>query len=164
MFSVGKSLICFKNCTACIMQSWARLMGTTKFCGHVWILRRSILSFWTSKIGKVFTLTVVSLLSLVYSDSLLFIISIYRCRKLPKALKEWQAFLDLKKTIDDFNESCPLLEMMANKSMKRRHWDRIATLTGHQFDVESVTFTLQSIMEAPLLIHKDDIEVCCQFA
>ncbi|KAM4579488.1 dynein axonemal heavy chain 8-like, partial [Fundulus diaphanus] len=84
-----------------------------------------------------------------------------RCRKLPKALKEWQAFLDLKKTIDDFNESCPLLEMMANKSMQRRHWDRIATLTGHHFDVESVTFKLRNIMEAPLLTYKDDIEDIC---
>ncbi|KAK5607192.1 Dynein heavy chain 8, axonemal [Crenichthys baileyi] len=84
-----------------------------------------------------------------------------RCRKLPKALKEWQAFLDLKRTIDDFSESCPLLEMMANKSMKRRHWDRIASLTGHHFEVESVTFTLWNIMEAPLLTYKDDIEDIC---
>ncbi|XP_056247105.1 dynein axonemal heavy chain 8-like [Seriola aureovittata] len=81
-----------------------------------------------------------------------------RCRKLPKGLKEWQAFLDLKKTIDDFSESCPLLEMMANKSMMRRHWDRITDLTGHKFEVESKTFTLQNIMEAPLLKYKDEIE------
>lgn len=86
-----------------------------------------------------------------------------RCRKLPKGLKDWQAFLDLKKTVDDFSESCPLLEMMANKSMMRRHWDRIADLTGHQFEVESSTFTLQNIMEAPLLKYKDDIEVCWKF-
>ncbi|KAG7229074.1 hypothetical protein INR49_013193 [Caranx melampygus] len=81
-----------------------------------------------------------------------------RCRKLPKGLKEWQAFLDLKKTIDDFSESCPLLEMMANKSMMRRHWDRITELTGHHFEVESKTFMLQNIMEAPLLKYKDGIE------
>ncbi|KAM7379582.1 hypothetical protein PAMP_005128 [Pampus punctatissimus] len=84
-----------------------------------------------------------------------------RCRKLPKGLKDWQAFLDLKKTIDDFSESCPLLEMMANKSMMRRHWDRITDLTGHQFEVESSTFTLQNIMEAPLLKYKEDIEDIC---
>ncbi|KAM8851316.1 dynein axonemal heavy chain 8-like isoform 1-T4 [Spinachia spinachia] len=84
-----------------------------------------------------------------------------RCRKLPKGLKNWQAFQDLKKTIDDFNESCPLLEMLANKSVMRRHWDRITDLTGHPFEVESKTFTLQNIMEAPLLKYKDDIEDIC---
>lgn len=85
--------------------------------------------------------------------------SLSRCRRLPKALKEWQAFLDLKQTIDDFNELCPLLEMMTNKSMIRRHWDQISNLTGHEFEVESPTCTLDNIMEAPLLKYKDDIEV-----
>lgn len=78
---------------------------------------------------------------------------------MPRALKDWQAFEDLRKTIDDFNESCPLLELMANKAMKLRHWDRIAQLTGHTFDVESETFALRNIMEAPLLKYKEDIEV-----
>ncbi|XP_037644332.1 dynein heavy chain 8, axonemal-like isoform X1 [Sebastes umbrosus] len=87
-----------------------------------------------------------------------------RCRKLPKGLKDWQAFQDLKKTIDDFNESCPLLELMANKSMLRRHWNQITDLTGHQFEVESSTFALQNIMEAPLLKYKDDIEDICKSA
>ncbi|XP_070274744.1 dynein axonemal heavy chain 8 [Myotis yumanensis] len=84
-----------------------------------------------------------------------------RCRKLPKGLKDWQAFLDLKKRIDDFSESCPLLEMMTNKAMKLRHWDRIAELTGTPFDVESDSFCLRNIMEAPLLKNKDDIEDIC---
>ena len=48
---------------------------------------------------------------------------------------------------------------MANKAMKERHWDRIATVTGHQFDVESENFLLRNIMEAPLLANKEDIEV-----
>uniref|UniRef100_H2ZXC8 AAA+ ATPase domain-containing protein n=1 Tax=Latimeria chalumnae TaxID=7897 RepID=H2ZXC8_LATCH len=84
-----------------------------------------------------------------------------RCRKLPKGLKEWQAFLDLKQRIDDFNESCPLLEMMANKAMKQRHWDRMSEITGHKFDVESESFCLRNIMEAPLLKLKEDIEDIC---
>uniref|UniRef100_A0A8C2TDF0 Dynein axonemal heavy chain 8 n=1 Tax=Coturnix japonica TaxID=93934 RepID=A0A8C2TDF0_COTJA len=84
-----------------------------------------------------------------------------RCRRLPKGLQTWQAFLDLKKKIDDFSESCPLLEMMTDKAMKTRHWDRIADVTGHKFDVESDTFCLRNIMEAPILQNKDDIEDIC---
>lgn len=78
---------------------------------------------------------------------------------MPKALKEWQAFEELRRTIDDFNETCPLLEMMANKAMMNRHWERMAEVTGHTFDVENEGFLLRNIMEAPLLPNKEDIEV-----
>ncbi|XP_053918562.1 dynein axonemal heavy chain 8 isoform X2 [Cuculus canorus] len=84
-----------------------------------------------------------------------------RCRRLPKKLQNWQAFLDLKQKIDDFREFCSLLEMMASKAMKQRHWDRIGELTGHQFDVESDSFCLGNIIEAPVLQHKNDIEDIC---
>jgi dynein heavy chain len=83
-----------------------------------------------------------------------------RCRKLPRALKEWSAFEELKQTIDDFNDMVPLLELMSNKAMKPRHWQRMAETTGHVFDVENENFTLRNILEAPLLANKEDIEVC----
>lgn len=83
----------------------------------------------------------------------------YRCRKLPKALKEWPAFHALKRTVDDFNDMCPLLELMANKAMKPRHWQRIMEVLKHNFDLESENFCLKNILEAPLLKHKEDIEV-----
>lgn len=86
---------------------------------------------------------------------------LFRCRKLPKGLKEWPAFNDLKSKIDDFNETCPLLELMANKAMKDRHWQRISAVTSHTFDIHSETFLLRHIMEAPLLEYKDDIEDIC---
>lgn len=70
-----------------------------------------------------------------------------------------QAFEDLRKKIDDFNETCPLLELMANKAMQLRHWERIEGITGHKFDVESENFLLRNIMQAPLLQFKEDIEV-----
>ncbi len=82
-----------------------------------------------------------------------------RCRKLPKGLKEWQAFNDLKKKIDDFNETCPVLERMLDPAMKERHWQRIEEVTGWKFDVESEGFQLRNVMEAPLLKNLEDIEV-----
>ncbi|XP_071450018.1 dynein axonemal heavy chain 8 [Hetaerina americana] len=84
-----------------------------------------------------------------------------RCRKLPKGMKDWPAYLDLKKKIDDFNETCPLLELMANKAMKERHWKRIAAVTHHDFDIDSESFTLRNVMEAPLLKYKDEVEDIC---
>lgn len=76
-------------------------------------------------------------------------------------MKEWQAFLDLRQTIEDFNECCPLLEHMSNKAMMPRHWKRIADTTGHNFDVESEMFKLRNIMEASILKYKEEIEVFC---
>ncbi|XP_050507714.1 dynein axonemal heavy chain 5 [Diabrotica virgifera virgifera] len=84
-----------------------------------------------------------------------------RCRKLPKGLKEWPAFFALKKTIDDFNDMCPLLELMANRAMKPRHWQRIMDSLNHIFEFESEGFCLKNILEAPLLQHKEDIEDIC---
>ncbi|KAG5338491.1 DYH8 protein, partial [Acromyrmex heyeri] len=84
-----------------------------------------------------------------------------KCRKLPKAMREWPAYVDLKKKIDDFNEMCPLLEMMANKAMKDRHWKKLSKLCQFFFDVESETFTLANVMQAPLLKYKDDVEDIC---
>ncbi|XP_049782831.1 dynein axonemal heavy chain 5 [Schistocerca cancellata] len=84
-----------------------------------------------------------------------------RCRKLPKGLKEWPAFHALKKTVDDFNDMCPLLELMANKAMKPRHWQRIMEVTKYNFELDSEGFCLKNILEAPLLPNKEDIEDIC---
>jgi len=40
-----------------------------------------------------------------------------------------------------------------------RHWERIAQVTGHRFDVGSENFSLKNIMDASLLKYKEDIEV-----
>ncbi|KAK9298339.1 hypothetical protein QLX08_008257 [Tetragonisca angustula] len=84
-----------------------------------------------------------------------------RCRRLPKVMREWPAYIDLKKKIDDFNETCPLLEMMANKAMQERHWERMSKLCKYFFDVESEAFTLANVMQAPLLKYKDEVEDIC---
>ena len=48
---------------------------------------------------------------------------------------------------------------MANRAMKPRHWQRIMEVTKYIFELENEDFCLKNILEAPLLQHKEDIEV-----
>ena len=43
-----------------------------------------------------------------------------QAKKLPKALRDWQAFVDCKKVIDDFLEELPLFQQLASKAMRPR--------------------------------------------
>ncbi|XP_063230049.1 dynein axonemal heavy chain 8-like [Bacillus rossius redtenbacheri] len=84
-----------------------------------------------------------------------------RCRQLPAAMRDWPAYIDLKKKIDDFNEMMPLLRLMLDKSMKERHWTRLSETMGYNFDVERETFSLRDVMEAPLLKFSAEVEDVC---
>ncbi|GFR77163.1 dynein heavy chain 8, axonemal, partial [Elysia marginata] len=94
-----------------------------------------------------------------------------RCKRLPKGLKDWSAYNELKKKIDDFNETVPLLELMANKAMQGRHWQRIQNVANYKFDFDVTSDApmdqvmenvhLKDIMNAPLLPVKDDVEDIC---
>lgn len=54
VFTPEKSLICYRNSMAYMMQLWVRSVGTIAFCGQMWISRRSILNFWNFKTGNWF--------------------------------------------------------------------------------------------------------------
>jgi dynein heavy chain len=45
------------------------------------------------------------------------------CAKLPKVLRTWDAYKELKQQIEDFSEIIPLVEAMAKDSIRPRHWD-----------------------------------------
>ncbi len=55
-----------------------------------------------------------------------------QCKKLPKALREWPAYNDCKKTIDDFLEMLPLFQALTSKAMRERHWKDLMSITGRQ--------------------------------
>lgn len=96
---------------------------------------------------------------ILFNVLLLFLI--FRCRKFFKVLKEWQVYEELKKIIDDFNEICFFLEMMVNKVMMFRYWERIVQIIGYIFDVEVDNFLFRNLIEVFLLQYKEDIEDVC---
>jgi len=80
------------------------------------------------------------------------------CKRLPKSLRGWEAYLELKKTIDDFLDLQPMLELLAVPAVKDRHWKEIMKISGHSWRLDPDLFKLQNILEANLLRFKEDIE------
>jgi dynein heavy chain len=80
------------------------------------------------------------------------------CKKMPKDLRSWDAFIELKKTVDDFLETLPLVQMLANPAMRQRHWDKLCELTGKTLNVTSDSFKLSTLLDAGLLECQDDVE------
>lgn len=88
-----------------------------------------------------------------------FSCSLFRCQKLPRALKDWQEYKDLCQQIDDFNALMPLLQQMTNEAMLARHWKEIQTLSGQSFDADAQQFTLGTVLQPSLLSDKEKVEV-----
>ncbi|KNE55648.1 hypothetical protein AMAG_01535 [Allomyces macrogynus ATCC 38327] len=87
-----------------------------------------------------------------------------KIKKLPKAIKDWDAFMELKKIVDDLTDVVPLLEMMSHKAIQKRHWDAIMKLTKTEFNLDPEMFYLRNLLEAPLLKYREDLEDTCTAA
>lgn len=84
-----------------------------------------------------------------------------RCRSLPKGMQNWNAYIDLNRKIDDFNELCPLLELMTKDGMKDRHWKALEAMMSYELKVDDPKTTLGHVLGAPLLKYKDDVYDIC---
>lgn len=82
-----------------------------------------------------------------------------KCRKLPRQLKEWEAFKELRTEIDNFSEILPILKELSKPSIKARHWEALSKLTGSSltFNTDEV-FYLSKLLELNLLRWKEDVE------
>lgn len=91
-----------------------------------------------------------------------------RCLRLPKAMKDWAAFLELRQRIEDFGTLLPLFQAMSHPAIKPRHWTSIADVT-HTEGVRRIiddpdNFRLKELLAAPLLPSAEDIEDICNAA
>ena len=81
-----------------------------------------------------------------------------QCRKLPKALREWDAYVDLRKKIDEFLEMLPFIQALTDKSMRDRHWKALQEIVGVKLNLREDEFKLADLLDANILPHADDIE------
>ena len=83
------------------------------------------------------------------------------CKRMPKELRSWDAYLELTKQVDDFLESLPLIQQLAHPALRQRHWDKLCELTGKTFDVNSDLFKLCTLLDAGLL---ECVEEVCSYS
>ena len=80
-----------------------------------------------------------------------------RLGKMPRALRSWEAYADLKKKIEDFSVTVPLLEHLSKPSVKPRHWTELMEITGMQFRIDG-DFRLETLLECNLSAFQEDVE------
>lgn len=59
------------------------------------------------------------------------------CLRLPKDLKEWAAYKDLKLQIERLKEVLPLIIDLKKPSIMARHWQKIIEITGKPLNYEN---------------------------
>jgi len=85
-------------------------------------------------------------------------------KKMPKELRGWDAYLELKKMVDEFLETLPLVEQLANPSLRERHWKALETLTGKKLEVTLESFMLKDLLDAGILQVSEDVEEIASLA
>lgn len=87
-----------------------------------------------------------------------------RCEDLPDEVKDWTPYKTMRMKIEELNECCPLLRLLASSAIEERHWTLIENVMDHNLDSKSPDFTLGMVLQAPLLKFKDEIEEICNVA
>ncbi|KAF8281137.1 dynein, axonemal, heavy polypeptide 5 [Trypanosoma cruzi] len=80
-----------------------------------------------------------------------------QCKRLPKSLRDWDAYVELKKILDDFMELQPVIQELKNPAVVERHWQEIMRITGHKWRTDPDLFKLQNLVDANLLRVVDEV-------
>ena len=86
------------------------------------------------------------------------------CKNMPRALKSWHAYDNLKVKIEGLFEIVRLVQSLSNNAMRDRHWQAVEKLAGAKFDMCEETFRVGHLLEADLLKVVEDVEEVSQGA
>ena len=81
-----------------------------------------------------------------------------RCSKMPRKLRDWEAYTALRTDITDFQDMLPLLQELAKPSIKPRHWAAIMQITGARLPTDLDLLKLHMLWEARMLDFKEEVE------
>ena len=86
-----------------------------------------------------------------------------QCKRMPKQLRDWDAYAELKKTIDEFFEVLPLLQQLSQSSMRVRHWESIQKVCEKELPMDDQGPSVDSckmhhILEMGMLKYSEEIE------
>ncbi|KAH9639977.1 hypothetical protein HF086_008072 [Spodoptera exigua] len=89
----------------------------------------------------------------------LAVFNLTNLNKLTRQLKEknWEIIDTTRIKVDAFRRTLPLIGDLKNPCMRERHWDRIKTLMGVEFDQNSEDFKLDLIMKLNFQAYAEEI-------
>ena len=86
-----------------------------------------------------------------------------QCKRMPKQLRDWDAYGELRTTIDNFFEVLPLLQQLSQSSMRVRHWEAIQRVCEKELPMDehgpsTAACKLQHILDMDMLKNAEEIE------
>jgi dynein heavy chain len=82
-----------------------------------------------------------------------------QCLRLPRDLREWPAYMDLKVKIENYKNILPFMKELKEPMIKKRHWNKIIEITGKKLNfAQPENFYFKELIDANLLEYFEDIE------
>jgi dynein heavy chain, axonemal len=77
---------------------------------------------------------------------------VQKIKKLPKVVKESDAYVGLERSAKDFYNTCPLIGSLRSPAMRDRHWQELMDVTRKEFELpdKDPTFRLRDILDLKL--------------
>ncbi|MCP4294563.1 MAG: hypothetical protein GY786_03050 [Proteobacteria bacterium] len=74
------------------------------------------------------------------------------CARLPKPLREWQAYKDLRDKIENYKTVLPFIKELKEPMIKDRHWETIIEITKKKLNYrEPDNFYFKELIDANLI-------------
>lgn len=82
-----------------------------------------------------------------------------QCIRLPKDLKEWQAYKELKTSIENLKALLPIITILKKDAVKDRHWEALNEKTTHRIPYDQPEiFIIEDLAKAKVLDLIEDVE------